>query len=92
MKNLKVNVTEENLMLAFEPYGTIERVKKTKDYGFVHFEKREDAIKAMEELNGTVIIVTYSYIKNTHFGYCWQFWHCTIFVGQITFFILYMWN
>jgi len=60
VKNLKTTVTEENLQLAFEPYGAIERVKKTKDYGFIHFEKREDAIKAMEELNGTVIIVAFS--------------------------------
>lgn len=54
VKNLKSTVTEENLRKAFEPYGAIERVKKTKDYGFIHFENREDALKAMEELNGTV--------------------------------------
>ena len=40
----------------FEPYGKIERVKKIKDYGFVHFEERENAVKAMEALNGTVSI------------------------------------
>lgn len=53
VKNLKLSVTEENLRKAFEPYGPIERVKKAKDYGFIHFENREDAIRAMEELNGT---------------------------------------
>lgn len=56
VKNLKSTVTEENLRKAFEPYGPIERVKKTKDYGFIHFENREDALKAMEELNGTVSV------------------------------------
>ena len=57
VKNLKSTVTEDNLRKAFEPYGAIERVKKTKDYGFIHFENREDALKAMEELNGTVMII-----------------------------------
>ncbi len=54
MRNLKSDVSEEQLKEKFEPYGKIERVKKIKDYGFVHFEDREDALKAMEELNGTV--------------------------------------
>ena len=55
VRNLKSDVTEEQLKEKFEPYGKIERVKKIKDYGFIHFEDRDDAVKAMEELNGTVI-------------------------------------
>ena len=55
MRNLKSDVTEEQLKEKFEPYGKIERVKKIKDYGFIHFEDRDDAVKAMEDLNGTVI-------------------------------------
>ena len=55
MRNLKSDVTEEQLKEQFEPYGKIERVKKIKDYGFIHFEDRDDAVKAMEDLNGTVI-------------------------------------
>ena len=54
VKNLKSLVTEDELRQVFEPYGTVGRVKKTKDYGFIHFERREDALRAMEELNGTV--------------------------------------
>jgi len=54
VKNLKSLVTEDELRQVFEPYGQIGRVKKTKDYGFIHFERREDALRAMEELNGTV--------------------------------------
>ena len=48
-------MSEEQLKEKFEPYGKIERVKKIKDYGFIHFEDRDDAVKAMEELNNTVI-------------------------------------
>ena len=34
--------------------GAVERVKKIRDYAFVHFTHREDAIKAMTALNGKV--------------------------------------
>ncbi len=54
VRNLKADVTEEQLKEKFEPFGKIERVKKIKDYGFVHFEDRDNAVKAMDELNGTV--------------------------------------
>jgi len=54
VKNLKAIVTEEELRQVFEPYGSLSRVKKSKDYGFIHFDNREDALRAMEELNGTV--------------------------------------
>lgn len=53
VKNLKSLVSEDELRQVFEPYGQVGRVKKTKDYGFIHFENREDALRAMEELNGT---------------------------------------
>ena len=56
VRNLKSDITEEQLQEKFEPYGKIERVKKIKDYGFVHFCERSSAVKAMEELNGTVIL------------------------------------
>lgn len=35
----------------------MERVKKIKDYGFVHFEDRDNALIAMDTLNGSVSIV-----------------------------------
>lgn len=34
--------------------GAVERVKKIRDYAFVHFTHREDAINAMNTLNGKV--------------------------------------
>lgn len=38
----------------FGEFGKIERAKKVKDYGFIHFEDRDDAIKAMQAMNGQV--------------------------------------
>lgn len=34
--------------------GAVERVKKIRDYAFVHFNKREHAVEAMKALNGKV--------------------------------------
>ncbi|KAG8237069.1 hypothetical protein J437_LFUL005176 [Ladona fulva] len=52
VRNLTVHCTEESLKDSFEAYGNVERVKKIKDYAFIHFEDRVNALKAMEELNG----------------------------------------
>jgi len=54
IRNLRSDVNEAQLKETFETYGPIERVKRVKSYGFVHFSTRELALKAMEELNGTV--------------------------------------
>ncbi|XP_043923435.1 heterogeneous nuclear ribonucleoprotein Q isoform X2 [Protopterus annectens] len=53
VRNLASSVTEETLEKAFSQYGKLERVKKLKDYAFIHFDEREDAVKALEEMNGT---------------------------------------
>lgn len=55
VKNLSAEVTEEEVQKVFEAYGKLERVRKMKDYAFVHFDTREDAVKAMEEQNTKVI-------------------------------------
>ena len=44
-RNLKESVTEEALREIFEAHGKIEKVKKMKDYAFVHFEERKHATK-----------------------------------------------
>ena len=54
VRNLKSDVTEDQLRDTFEQHGKVERVKKVKDYGFIHFEERDHALRAMEQLNGTV--------------------------------------
>ena len=52
VRNLTSDVTEEMLKEKFSEHGKVDRVKKIKDYGFIHFEEREDALKAMEAING----------------------------------------
>ncbi|KPP76865.1 heterogeneous nuclear ribonucleoprotein R-like [Scleropages formosus] len=52
VRNLATSVTEELLEKTFSQFGKLERVKKLKDYAFVHFEDRDAAVKAMQEMNG----------------------------------------
>ncbi|CAL9691932.1 unnamed protein product [Knipowitschia caucasica] len=52
VRNLANGVTEEALESAFGEFGKLERVKKLKDYAFIHFEERDGAVKALEEMNG----------------------------------------
>ncbi|XP_063987860.1 heterogeneous nuclear ribonucleoprotein R isoform X9 [Diachasmimorpha longicaudata] len=55
VRNLTQDCSEEKLKECFEQFGKIDRVKKIKDYAFVHFEDRDCAVKAMRELNGKEI-------------------------------------
>lgn len=50
VRNLVTDVTEDELKDVFAVYGPIERVKKIKDYAFIHFEDRDHAVKAMRSL------------------------------------------
>ncbi|OTF81876.1 heterogeneous nuclear ribonucleoprotein Q-like protein, partial [Euroglyphus maynei] len=52
VRNLTSDVSENELKELFEEYGPVERVKKIKDYAFVHFEDRQQALNAMNNLNG----------------------------------------
>ncbi|KAM8847404.1 heterogeneous nuclear ribonucleoprotein Q-like isoform 1-T1 [Synchiropus picturatus] len=52
VRNLANGVSEELLEKSFSQFGKLERVKKLKDYAFVHFEERDSAVKALEEMNG----------------------------------------
>jgi len=49
-----MNTTEEQIKEVFERFkpNSIERVKKLKDYAFVHFKQRDDALHAMNRMNG----------------------------------------
>ncbi|ESO87015.1 hypothetical protein LOTGIDRAFT_127955 [Lottia gigantea] len=59
VRNLMLDTSEETVRDIFErasdSTGSIERVKKIKDYCFVHFRTREHAAEAMSNLNGTTI-------------------------------------
>ncbi|XP_030645888.1 synaptotagmin binding, cytoplasmic RNA interacting protein, like isoform X2 [Chanos chanos] len=52
VRNLASTVTEELLEKTFSQFGKLERVKKLKDYAFIHFEDRESAVKALSDMNG----------------------------------------
>lgn len=52
VRNLTSDVAETELKELFEEFGPVERVKKIKDYAFIHFEDRQQALEAMENLNG----------------------------------------
>uniref|UniRef100_A0A669BVR6 APOBEC1 complementation factor n=1 Tax=Oreochromis niloticus TaxID=8128 RepID=A0A669BVR6_ORENI len=56
VRNLMLQTTEETIEKEFNSLkpGAVERVKKIRDYAFVHFTQREDAINAMKALNGKV--------------------------------------
>ena len=59
VRNLMLSTTEELIKNDFEAKtnkpGSIERVKKMKDFAFVHFKEREDALSAMKIMNGSTI-------------------------------------
>nr|XP_046153965.1 heterogeneous nuclear ribonucleoprotein Q-like isoform X4 [Oncorhynchus gorbuscha] len=55
VRNLANNVTEEILEKSFGQFGKLERVKKLKDYAFVHFDERDAAVKALAQMNGKVL-------------------------------------
>uniref|UniRef100_A0A3P9JLV4 APOBEC1 complementation factor n=1 Tax=Oryzias latipes TaxID=8090 RepID=A0A3P9JLV4_ORYLA len=57
VRNLMLQTTEETIEREFNSLkpGAVERVKKIRDYAFVHFCQREDAINAMNALNGKVV-------------------------------------
>ncbi|NXM94929.1 A1CF factor, partial [Sylvia borin] len=57
VRNLMLSTTEETIEKEFNSIkpGAVERVKKIRDYAFVHFNKREHAVEAMKTLNGKVL-------------------------------------
>ncbi|NWT57382.1 A1CF factor, partial [Erythrocercus mccallii] len=57
VRNLMLSTTEETIEKEFNSIkpGAVERVKKIRDYAFVHFNKREHAVEAMKALNGKVL-------------------------------------
>jgi RNA recognition motif-containing protein len=58
--NLSFKVEEDDLKEIFEAYGEVDTVKiisdkftgKSKGFGFIEMPEKDDALKAIEELNG----------------------------------------
>ncbi|XP_063776574.1 probable RNA-binding protein 46 [Pseudophryne corroboree] len=57
VRNLMISTAEDTIKAEFNRFkpGAVERVKKLRDYAFVHFFNREDAITAMTIMNGECI-------------------------------------
>lgn len=63
VKNIDPEVSQEEFLALFEKYGKVtsavlqvdEETKVSKGFGFVNFEKHEDAKKAVDELNDTEV-------------------------------------
>ncbi|KAJ0060572.1 hypothetical protein NL108_016024, partial [Boleophthalmus pectinirostris] len=57
VRNLMLQTSEETIQKEFNAInpGCVERVKKIRDYAFVHFTHRDDALNAMKQLHGKVI-------------------------------------
>ncbi|XP_076026473.1 RNA-binding protein 47 isoform X3 [Genypterus blacodes] len=57
VRNLMMETSEEAIRQVFSHWnpGCVERVKKIRDYAFVHFTSRDDAVQAMDHLNGTEV-------------------------------------
>lgn len=47
-----LKTTEAQLNKAFSHHAPVERVKKIRDYAFVHFNLRNGALTAMKAMNG----------------------------------------
>lgn len=52
IRNLMLTTTEAQIEEVFSKFAPVERVKKIRDYAFVHFHSKEDAHCAMEAMNG----------------------------------------
>jgi len=56
VRNLMLSTSEETLENIFNQAAgrcyAVERVKKIKDYAFVHFHNRDDALRALHVING----------------------------------------
>ena len=51
VRNLSPAIDEGKLTELFTQYGSVEKVKKIKDYAFINFVNRDDALRAIEELD-----------------------------------------
>merc|ERR1719334_3038360 len=57
VRNLMLSTTEEIIEKYFNSLvpSSVERVKKIRDYAFVHFNTRDNAVKAMDLSNGQTL-------------------------------------
>lgn len=58
VRNLRTDVTEEELRSKFSLHGTlyVEKVKKMKDFAFIHYKSRDDAVNALNDVLGKQLL------------------------------------
>jgi len=73
VRNLLIDTTEEVLRTHFTKYGKVERVKKIRDYAFIHYVEREGAEMAMDHgetqnIDGATVEISFAkpIDKNNH--------------------------
>jgi len=72
--NLDCKLTEDDLKAAFQSYGEVESVKiivdretgQSRGFGFVRMFEKEEALKAIQALNGTEIGGETIVVKKAH--------------------------
>ena len=52
VRNLMIKTPEKLIRDAFSYHAPVVRVKKIKDYAFVHFQNRDGAMQSLRALNG----------------------------------------
>lgn len=55
VRNLHIDTQESTIAETFQKIAPVERVKKIRDYAFVHFTTKEDARKAKQAVDGSKI-------------------------------------
>ncbi|XP_781163.3 APOBEC1 complementation factor isoform X2 [Strongylocentrotus purpuratus] len=57
VRNLMLHTTEETIAKEFNAFkeGSVERVKKLRDFAFIHFFTREDALNAMNAMDDALL-------------------------------------
>ena len=55
VRNLQLATTEDTIENLFKQFAEVERVKKIKDYCFVHFSTKEGARHALDSMQGMII-------------------------------------
>ena len=55
VRNLHIDTQENTIAEVFQKIAPVERVKKIRDYAFVHFSTKEDARKAKNSIDKTKI-------------------------------------
>lgn len=56
VRNLGLEMNDQHIQEIFKKYGPIIKVKKIRDYAFIHFEERDSALEAMKQMNGQIIV------------------------------------